>query len=98
VTRKKTRLKACVFDIETIADPEMAKLLPPVKVAGNLKDPEKIKIDIEEKEKKRRNEMGLHPLQKLEHGTKRRNCCVRHFPCGKHRQVMESGGLSFVSI
>jgi predicted PolB exonuclease-like 3'-5' exonuclease len=65
VTRKKTRRKACVFDIETIADPEMAKLLPAVKAAGNLKDPEKIKIDIKEKEKKRRNEMGLHPLQNM---------------------------------
>jgi predicted PolB exonuclease-like 3'-5' exonuclease len=61
--------KVCVFDIQTIADPETEKLLPAVKAAGNLKDPEKIKVDIEDKAKKRRNEMGLHPLQNMV-------CCV----------------------
>lgn len=63
------KAKVCVFDIETLADPEMEKLLPPVKAAGNLKDPEKIKADIEEKTKKRKAEMGLNPLQNLV-------CCV----------------------
>jgi len=86
VTSKKLRPKACVFDIETIADPEMAKLLPPVKAAGNLKDPEKIKIDIEEKEKKRRNEMGLHPLQNMV-------CCVaiHDLEMGKSQAITMGG-------
>jgi hypothetical protein len=55
VTSKKLRHKAWVFDIETIADPKMAKLLPPVKAAGNLRDPEKIKMIL--RKKKRNAEM-----------------------------------------
>jgi hypothetical protein len=86
VTRKKTRRKACVFDIETIADPEMAKLLPAVKASGNLRDPEKIKIDIKEKEKKRRNEMGLHPLQNMV-------CCmaIHDLETGKSQAITMAG-------
>ena len=65
----KSKQKACVFDIETIADPEIVGFLSPVEPAGNLRDPEKIRLDIEKKEKKRREEMGLTPLQNMV-------CCV----------------------
>ncbi len=78
--------KVCVFDIETVADPETEKLLPAVKAAGNLKDPEKIKVDIEDKAKKRRNEMGLHPLQNMV-------CCVaiHDLQDGKSQAIIMGG-------
>jgi predicted PolB exonuclease-like 3'-5' exonuclease len=69
MAKRKINRTSCVFDIETIADPEMLTLLPPVEPDSRLKDPEKIKLDIEKKEKKRLTEMGLHPLQNMV-------CCV----------------------
>lgn len=53
------------FDLETIADPEMLKKLPPVKVNGSLKDLAKIEVDLIKKEKKQIEEMGLSPMTSL---------------------------------
>lgn len=49
------------FDLETIANMSVLKLLPPVEAKANLKDPEKIRLDIEQKEKDRLDKMGLNP-------------------------------------
>jgi predicted PolB exonuclease-like 3'-5' exonuclease len=50
-----------VFDLETIADPEAAAMLPPVEPDSRLKDPAKIVTNIQEKEEKRKTELGLNP-------------------------------------
>jgi len=62
-------MKVFAFDIETIADKSMLGFLPEVSAAGNLKDPEKIKADIEAKKKKQVAEMGLNPLTNI-------ICCI----------------------
>jgi len=49
------------FDFETIANPFLVELLPEVKQKANLKDPEKIKADIEEKKIKQLDMMGCNP-------------------------------------
>ena len=54
-----TETRAVLFDLETIADPSVLSILPPVEPKANLKDPEKIKSDIAEKEAKRLSELGL---------------------------------------
>lgn len=52
-------LKEIVIDIETIADTEALKYLPEPKASGTLKDPEKIKADIESKKKEQIEKAGL---------------------------------------
>jgi len=51
--------KPCAFDLETIANKTMVDILPEVKPAGNLKDPEKIKADIEKKKKDQIADLGM---------------------------------------
>lgn len=54
--------KAIAFDLETIANPDVLKILGPAEAKlGNLKDPEKIKAKMAEAEQKRLAEMGLNP-------------------------------------
>ena len=62
-------MSTVALDIETIADRSLMPMLPPVEAAGNLKDPEKIKADIEKKQEKQIVEMGLDPRWNL-------ICCV----------------------
>jgi predicted PolB exonuclease-like 3'-5' exonuclease len=50
------------FDLETIANKALIGCLPEIKAKANLKDPEKIKADIEDKTKKQIADMGLSPL------------------------------------
>lgn len=57
--------KVAAFDIETIANPAMIDIMPEVKPKSNLKDPEKIEIDIAEKMKKQRLGMGLDPMYNM---------------------------------
>lgn len=57
--------KTVVFDLETIADPAAEEFLPPIVPAGNLKDPVKIKADIQEKRQKQLEMMGLDPMTNL---------------------------------
>jgi len=52
-------MRIVAFDLETIANPAMIEFLPAVEPRGGLKDPEKIKADIEEKTLRQREEMGL---------------------------------------
>lgn len=54
--------KVIAFDLETIANKALIPLLPEVKSNGSLKDPAKIKVDIETKTKKQIAEMGMSPL------------------------------------
>ena len=51
----------CALDLETIANPAMLSLLPEVKPSGTLKDPDKIKKDIESRMGKQISGMGLNP-------------------------------------
>lgn len=53
--------KTICFDLETIADKSVIPLLPPVEAKRNLKDPAKIKADIEQKEADRLSKLGLDP-------------------------------------
>lgn len=53
--------KVITFDLETIADKSVIPLLPPVKPNGTLKDPIKIKADIEKKEIEQISKLGLNP-------------------------------------
>jgi predicted PolB exonuclease-like 3'-5' exonuclease len=57
------------FDIETIADRSLIEMLPPIEAAGNLKDPIKIKADLEKKQQRQIEEMGLDPRWNL-------ICCI----------------------
>lgn len=50
-----------ILDLETIPHPEAHKWADPVKADSRLKDPEKIKADIEEKTAKQADEFGLDP-------------------------------------
>jgi hypothetical protein len=52
-------MKTLILDLETAPLPNAADYLDPVKPAANLKDPEKIKADIEEKARKQREDCGL---------------------------------------
>jgi hypothetical protein len=52
---------AVVFDIETSADLDAIKTLPPVEPAKNLKDPEKIAADVIKKELDRIDKAALDP-------------------------------------
>lgn len=54
--------KVIAFDLETIANKALIQFLPEVKAKANLKDPVKIKSDIEEKTKKQIADMGMSPL------------------------------------
>jgi len=58
-------MKTCIFDLETIANPEMTPYLPEVQADPRLKDPEKIKADVEKKKQKQVGEMGLNPETNL---------------------------------
>ena len=49
-------------DIETIPDLTMIDFLPEVSASKTLKDPVKIAADIEEKQKKQRENMGLDSI------------------------------------
>ncbi len=57
------------FDVETIADPLCLPIMPEIKVNKSLKDPVKIKADIEDKKSKQIREMGLEPMTNL-------ICCI----------------------
>jgi predicted PolB exonuclease-like 3'-5' exonuclease len=59
-------------DIETIPNPAMEDSMPMPEAAGNLKDPEKIKADIERKRADQIGRMALSPLTG-------RVCCVSHW-------------------
>jgi len=50
------------FDLETIANKSLISDLPEVKAKSNLKDQEKILLDIAEKKKKQIADMGISPL------------------------------------
>ena len=49
------------FDLETIANKDMIKYLPEIEPNKTLKDPEKIKADIEKKKQKQIDELGVNP-------------------------------------
>lgn len=51
-------MKIVAFDLETIANPARYDSLPPVEPSAKLKDPEKIKADIEEKKLAQIESMG----------------------------------------
>ena len=51
-----------ILDIETMRNEEMVKHLPEPEPAGNLKDPEKIRLDVEKKKKQQIEKMALSPL------------------------------------
>ena len=53
-------MKKVAFDLETIANPAMIENLPPIVPNPKLKDPEKIKVDIEEKKLKQLEDMGAN--------------------------------------
>jgi DNA polymerase elongation subunit (family B) len=53
--------KRLFFDIETEANPENLALMPEPKAPGNLKDPEKIRIAIEEKQRELIEGAALDP-------------------------------------
>jgi hypothetical protein len=57
--RRDQRMKQILFDIETIANPAIIPLLPPVEAKGNLTDPVKIAADIAEKKQKQTETLGL---------------------------------------
>jgi hypothetical protein len=52
-------MKTLILDLETAPLPNAADYLDPVTPAKNLKDPEKIKADLEEKSRKQREDCGL---------------------------------------
>ena len=52
-------MKTVAFDLETVANPRMIEFLPPIEPNARLKDPEKIKADIEEKKLKQIEDMGV---------------------------------------
>jgi len=54
--------KIVSFDLETIANPFIFDILPEVTAKGNLKDPEKIAADIQEKQIKQIADMGMDPM------------------------------------
>lgn len=54
-------MKTVVLDLETIPNPAIIPLLPEPEAKANLKDPEKIAADIEEKRMKLIEEMALNP-------------------------------------
>ena len=60
-----SKKKVLAIDLETIADRSMIPFLPEVKANGNLKDPDKIKADIEEKQKKQIEDLGLSPAMNI---------------------------------
>ena len=64
--------KTICFDLETIADKSVIPLLPPVEADTRLKDPVKIKANIEKKEIDRIAKLGLDP-------TTARICCFGWF-------------------
>ena len=54
--------KNLAFDLETIADKSIILSLPAIKPAGNLKNPDKIKADINKKKKDQLAKLGLNPI------------------------------------
>jgi predicted PolB exonuclease-like 3'-5' exonuclease len=60
-----SKKKIIAFDLETIANPFIMDILPEVTAKGNLKDPEKIAIDIQEKKRKQIADMGLDPMMNM---------------------------------
>jgi len=58
-------LNAVAFDFETIANPTVIPLLPPVEPRGNLKDPVKIEADIQQKKEKQIADLALDPWTSL---------------------------------
>lgn len=58
-------IRTLVFDIETIGNPAMMDLLPPVEANKTLKDHFKIQMDIEAKQQAQRDKMGLDPTTNL---------------------------------
>lgn len=81
--------KQLAFDIETIPDMDVVELLPEVEASKVLKDPEKIKIDLENKKKEQIEKMALNPLfGKI--------ACIsiigeneEHFLVGDEKQIIE---------
>lgn len=58
-------MKIIAFDLETIANKKIIPILPEPKPNKRLKDPAKIKADIEEKKKKQIEEMGMNPMHNM---------------------------------
>ena len=54
-------LKYLILDIETLPHPDAQYWLPPVRAAGNLKDPVKIAASISERQAERDDKLGLDP-------------------------------------
>lgn len=54
-----TDITPIIVDIETAPHPDAARYLEPVQAARNLKDPEKVKADIETRTKEREERLGL---------------------------------------
>lgn len=61
--------RTIAIDLETISNPRMIDNLPEIKSDPRLKDPEKIKADIEKKKKDAVSKMGLSPITGL-------ICCI----------------------
>jgi len=60
------KVRVLAIDLETIADRELIKTLPPLEVkTGNIKDEEKIKAKQAEAEEKRIENMGLNKFENL---------------------------------
>lgn len=62
-------MRNLIFDIETISNPALLDMLPPVAIDSRLKDPEKIAAQKEEKEKQQIERMGLDKTTAL-------ICCI----------------------
>ena len=57
---EKSRVTA-VFDLESIGNPKMFELLPPIEADSRLKDPVKIEADIVKKKEKQWDMLGVNP-------------------------------------
>ena len=71
------------WDLETIADKSVIPLLPPVEPDSRLKDPIKIKANIEKKETERLENFGLNPT------TARIACFGCHTNDRSHHYILE---------
>lgn len=58
-------MKTIAFDLETIADRSIISLLPPLEPDSRLKDPEKIKASLQEKDIKRIKELAMNPATNM---------------------------------
>lgn len=81
--------KQLAFDIETMPDMSVVDLLPEIEASKVLKDPEKIKLDLERRKQEQIEKMALNPLfGKI--------ACIsiigeneEHFLIGDEKQIIE---------